>query len=116
MLRQLLTLIVLSALATPVAADQQEAELQRIELPGGVFDLLLATPKFPSRMVYDLSESPEALIVRLIGNELVLTFEDPEKMLKAVTALGSPAGAFHAVSRDGKSRTPFVIYLVRKGE
>ena len=86
----------------PVAAHQQEAELQRIEVPGAAFDLVLATPRSPARVVYDLSESPDALIVHLIGDELVLTFEDAEKMLKAVASLRFPAGAFHLVSKDGK--------------
>jgi hypothetical protein len=117
MLKHLSIFTVLSALAaTPVAAYQQEAELQRIEVPGAVFDLVLAAPKSPARVVYDLSESPDALVVHLIGDELVLTFEDAEKMLKAVASLGFPAGVFHVVSKDGKSRTPFAVYAAPKGE
>ena len=85
-------------------------------MPGAVFDLVLATPKFPARVVYDLSKSPDALIVHLIGDQLVLTCEDAEKMLKAVASLGLPAGAFHVVSKDGKSRTPFAVYAATKGE
>ncbi len=72
----------------PVAAHQQEAVLQRIETSGAGFDIVLAMPKSPARPIYDLSASPDALIVHLIGGQLVLAFDDAEKMLKAVEVLG----------------------------
>ena len=73
MLKHLSIFTVLSALsASPVAAYEQEASC-RDRVPGAVFDLVLATLKFPARVVYDLSESPDALIVHLIGDQLVLS-------------------------------------------
>ncbi len=99
-----------------VAAQQQEAVLQRVEVTGTGFDIVLAMPKSPARPVYDLSESPDALIVHLVGGELVLVFDDAEKMLKAAEFLGSPVGASHVVSKDGKSSIPFAVYVAPKAE
>jgi hypothetical protein len=73
-------------------------------------------PKSPARPMYDLSESPDALIVHLIGGQLVLAFDDAEKMVKAVESLGSPVAASDVLSKDGKSRTPFAVYVVPKAE
>ena len=72
----------------PVAAHQQEAVLHRIETSAAGFDIVLAMPKSPARPMYDLGASPDALIVHLIGGQLVLAFDDAEKMLKAVEFLG----------------------------
>ena len=67
----------------PVAAQQQEAVLDRKEVPGADFDIVLALPKSPPHPMYDLSELPDALVIHLIGGELVLAFEDAGKMLSA---------------------------------
>lgn len=117
MLKHLSICAALFAFGTaPVAAQQQEAVLQTVEVTGASFDIVLAMPKSPARPIYDLSESPDALIVHLVGDELVLAFDDAEKMLRAVESLGSPVAASHAVSKDGKSRTPFAVYVVPKAE
>jgi hypothetical protein len=117
MLKHLMICAALLALGTAsVSAQQQEAVLQRIEVPGADFDIVLAMPKSPPRPIHDLSESPDALIVHLIGGELVLTFEDATKMIKAAESLGSPVSASHWVSRGAKSILPFAVYVVAKGE
>jgi hypothetical protein len=106
----------LAFVTTQVAAHQQEAELQRIPIPGAAFDLVIATPKYPVRPIFDLSESPDALIVHLIGGELVLAFDDAEKMLQVAGSLGSPITAFHVMSKETKSRMPFAVYVAPKAE
>src|SRR4029453_11381272 len=67
----------------PVVAQQQEAVLKRLELPEAAFDLVVVLPKSPPRPFYDLSESPDALVVHVIGGKLVLTFDDALEMIKA---------------------------------
>src|SRR5262245_16715800 len=68
----------------------------------------------PASPIYDLSESPDALLVHLIGGELVLAFDDEVKMLNTIKTLGSPVSASHKVSKDGKSRMPFAVYVAPK--
>ena len=102
--------------AAPAVAQQREAVLHRIQVPGGDFEIVVATQKSPASPIYDLSESPDALLVRLIGGELVLAFDDEVKMINAIKTLGSPVSASHIVSKDGKSRMPFAIYVAPKGE
>lgn len=56
--------------------------------------------------------SPEALIVALIGDELALSFDDDGKMIEAIDTLRHPACAFQAQSRDVKSTKPVAVYVV----
>jgi hypothetical protein len=96
-------------------AQQQEADLQRLTVPGAGFDLIVVTPKVPAA-TYDLGRSPEALIVHLIGGELALGFDAEEKMLRALDALQMPVCAFHAEGHDTKSRKPVAVYIVPRAE
>jgi hypothetical protein len=96
-------------------AQQKEAVLQKVEVPGAALDIILAMPK-PQGVTFDLSESPDALLVHLIGGELALAFDDAEKMLKALDSLRRPIGAFHVESPDRRSRIPIAVYLVPAGE
>jgi hypothetical protein len=117
MLKHLSICAALLALGTvPVAAQLQEAVLQRMEVPGADFDIVLAMPKSPPQRMDDLNMSADALVVHLIGGELVLAFDDADKMLKAAESLRLPVSASHWVRKDGKLRTPFAVYVVPKAE
>ena len=97
------------------SAQQREAVLQKMEVPGAAFDIILAMPKSQGA-IFDLSESPDALVVHLIGGKLALGFDDAEKMMKALGTLRRPVGAFHVESPDEGSRIPVAVYLVPVGE
>jgi hypothetical protein len=72
MLKRLLMCAGLCTLmSAPVAAQQQEAVLQRLELPGAACDLVVVLPKSPPRPFYDLSDSPDALVLHVIGGKLI---------------------------------------------
>ena len=115
MFKQLSICAALIAFATGSANGQQrEAILQKVEVPGAVFDLTLATPKTPT-VVIDLSESPDALVIHLVGGELALGFESAEDMLKATEFLRSPVGAFHIRHGSTNARVPTAVYMVPKG-
>jgi len=94
---------------------QQQAVLQTIGVPGASFDILLAMPKSPI-MFYDLSESPDALVIHLVGGKLTLGFDDEEKMLKALDSLRRPIGTFDVESQDGKPRKPVAVYIIPKSD
>ena len=116
MLKHLAIFVALTAFSTaPVAAQQQEAMVQRLGVKGADFDIVLAIPKASSPQTYDLSESPEALIVHLVGGKLALGFEDPETMLSTLEFLRSPACAFQVETQDGTPPKPAAVYLVRSG-
>jgi hypothetical protein len=118
MLRKLsMCTAVLAALGPgPLAAQQQEAVLRRLEVPGAAFDIVLAIPKSPPRPFYDLSESPDALVVPLIGGMLVLTFEDALEMMQTAQSLQSPVAASNVPGKETHSRVPFAVYVVRKAD
>jgi hypothetical protein len=63
--------------------------LQKIELAGAGFDIILAMPKTPPATC-DLAKSPDALVMHLIGGELTLGFDSEEKMLAALESLRMP--------------------------
>jgi hypothetical protein len=93
-----------------VSAQQREALLQTIEVPGADFDIALATPKTPGATI-DLGKSPDALVIYLIGGELALGFESGEEMLKAIDSLRNPIGAFHIQSHSGGPSIPAAAYI-----
>lgn len=105
MLKHLSICAALMALATASAnAQQKEAMLRRMEVPGAAFEVIVAMPK-PQGAVFDLSESPDALVVHLIGGELALGFDDAEKMLKALDTLRRPVGASRLQSPENYCAT-----------
>jgi hypothetical protein len=105
-----------AVLSASVAAQQQEAVLKRLDLTAAAFDLVVALPKSPPRPYYDLSESPDALVVHVIGGKLVLTFEDELEMIRAAEFLKSPVGASQAARREATSSAPFAVYVTPKSE
>ena len=94
----------------PAGVQQREATLQRIEIPAAPFDLLIAAPK-PAGVIYDLAESPEALLLNLAGGELAIGFERVDAMLKTLELVRTPVYSF-----GGKGRTAITIYTVPKPE
>jgi len=94
-------------------AQQREAELKRIEVPGAAYDLLLATPKVPE-VIFDLSKSPDAFVINLVGGALALGRESGEDLLNASDMLRSPIGAFQVRREDGTSPTPVAVYMIPK--
>ncbi len=99
-----------------VNAQQREAVLQKMEVPGGGFDIILGMPKSPNGAILNLGNTPDALIVHLIGGELALSFDSVEKMLKALDSLHRPACAFQVEASDKQSGKPVAVYIVPRGE
>jgi hypothetical protein len=89
--------------------------LQKIEVAGAGFDIILAMPKTPPATC-DLAKSPDALVMHLIGGELTLGFDSEEKMLAALESLRMPVCAFHLESEGQAARNPVSVYIVPKGE
>jgi hypothetical protein len=116
MLKRLSICAVLITLASGTVSAQQQAVLRKMEAHGAGFDVLIATPKSPGGPRYSLSDSPDALIIHLVGGELVLEFDDVEKMVKALDSLRRPIGAFHMESADGRLEIPVAVYVVPAGE
>jgi hypothetical protein len=101
----------LIALATgPLSAHEREAALQRIVGPDDAFEMIVATAKSADAPIYDLADTPDALVIHLIGGELWLEFEDAAKMLEAVEMLHRPSGAFH----EGNRGDPVTFYIIPK--
>ena len=101
--------------AASANAQQQEAVLQKVTVPGATFDIILAMPK-PSGATYNLGNSPDALLVHLIGGELALGFDGAERMMKELDTLQLPVCAFHVEGKASKSRKPVSVYIVPKDE
>src|SRR5262249_36789302 len=92
-----------------------EAVLERMEVPGAAFDIVLAMPK-PQGAIFELSQSPDALVMHLVGGELALGFDAEDKMLATLGTLRMPVCAFHVEGKDRAARNPVSVYIVPKGE
>ena len=111
MLRQLaISGALLVGTMIPADAQQRQATLQRIEIPGASFDLLIAAPKLAG-VIYDLAEAPDALLLNLAGRELALGFEHADAMLRTLELVRTPVCSF-----GGQGRTAITIYTVPKPE
>jgi len=100
---------------SPVQAQHQEADLQRVAIPGAGFDLVVATPK-SENIIYGLDETPDALVIRLHGGALIVAFENVESMVRALDHLQKPIYFSWIMRRNGKSRMPISVYLVPRVE
>lgn len=116
MLKHLLICASLIASATStVSAQQQEAALEKLEVPGASFDIMLAKPKLGGA-VMNFGNAPDALVIRLIGDELAVSFDSVEKMIEALDTLQLPVCAFHVESNDRRRQAPIAVYIVPKGD
>lgn len=98
----------------PVYAQKQEAVLRHIEVAGTDFNLVLAEPKPGGRVLPDLGNTPDALIVHLHGGTLALVFEDAKEMMKVSDLMRSPTISFHADPNRNGSPHPVALYIVSK--
>jgi hypothetical protein len=96
-------------------AQQQEAVLQTITVPGAAFDIMVAMPKVPGETI-DLGESPEALVIRLAGGDLAIAFESGEQMLKALASLRYVVGTVRLPANGSTPPIPVAVYMIPKGE
>jgi hypothetical protein len=102
----------LIALATgPLGAYEREANIQRIAGSDDTSDMIVATPKSANAPIYDLGESPDALIIHLTGGELWIGYDDAATMLEGIEMLHHPIGAFHV----GDQNNPVAVYIIPKG-
>ena len=92
------------------SAHEREAILQKIEVPGVNFEMLVATAK-PGGAIYDLGESPEALVIHLMGRKLWVGFDDAAKMLETIDMLRRPLGSFNLERNEAD---PIALYLIPK--
>lgn len=114
MVKRALMCVALTFLGLPsVNAQRLEASLQRIEVPGAGFEIVLASTKTPA-VTINLGESPEALVVPLVGSALALTFEDGADMLAVLEYLRHPGYSFLAPGRDGHPSRAAALYIVPK--
>ena len=101
---------------TPAYAQEREAALRTVHVPGMGFDIVLATPHPEGGAVPDLANTPETLVMHLHGGKLALVFDDPWEMVKAYDSLRTPVGAFEAPIRSGSAPEPVALYIVPKGD
>jgi hypothetical protein len=114
MLKYFSVSVVLLTLGSSLAqAQQQEAVLHRVGVPGAGFDIVVARPS-SSGATINLGRSPDALVVHLIGGELALSFDSEVRMLKALDSLQLPACAFQVDRVTGIPREPVAVYVVPK--
>ena len=113
MLKYLSIFTTLVALGTGSAnAQDREAIFQKIVVPSGSFDIVLAMAKPGSPIVY-YRDQPDPNIIYL-GNGLVTAYTAELAAILDIATLMRPAYTFAAMPGNEKSRTPMVIYIVPK--
>lgn len=110
-----MTVAAFALAASPLHAQQQEAKLLKVEIPGQGFDLVFAMTK-PDGATSDLRGVPDPLVIYSGDGELAFAIDDKTlDMFKDVSAMSAPACTFRTVTAAGKS-TPVSIYVVPKSE
>jgi len=105
------------ALSTiPAHAQQQEATLQKVNVPGAGFDIVFVTAK-PGGAKADWRGMPDPFVVYSGNGKLAFALDDKAlEMLKDISVLNTLACTFQAASNDDKSSTPVSVYVVPKHE
>ncbi|HJU18521.1 MAG TPA: hypothetical protein VJ770_18880 [Stellaceae bacterium] len=93
------------------AAQEREATLHKIEVPGASFEMLVATAKSPDAPVFGLGDTPDAFVIHLIGGKLWVGFEDAGKMIETIKLLRQPIGSFHMERTEAD---PIAVYFIPK--
>jgi hypothetical protein len=112
--------LICAALAIPatcsVRAQEREVILQRIEVPGADFHIVVATNKSDSNS-NDLHSRPGAFIVYLMGKEFVhANNEELQRAFPGINSIRSPSCAFN-VQREGEEQTrSAAVYVVPNSE
>ena len=101
--------------AGPLHAQEQEAILQTVKVPGAGFDFVLAMPHPEGGALANLGNTPDALIVHLQGAQLAVVFEDAGKMVQALDSLKNQIGTFQAAVAGNGSLQPVALYVVPMG-
>jgi hypothetical protein len=93
-------------------AQQQAAMLQKLEVTGAGFDIVVATAKRSDAGDNVLADA-ESLVVSAAGGELAFAVdEDMQKMLKQIRISQYPIAVFHVDSKNGKQPANGIVYIV----
>jgi len=96
-------------------AQQREAVLKKLEVPGADFDLVVAMAK-PGGAVFVQQGLPDPLVVNLVGTELAIAVDsDVAKMVKDIGVLFADTCATSAGRKNSESLKSVSVYVVPKG-
>jgi hypothetical protein len=118
MFKHLFIAAVLIAVAGGAAeAQHREATLQKVDLPGASYDIVVATAKPGGWAFNPLNHDAYLGGIVHLGDSLVhLLTEDFLKTFSSFSVLPHPACTFQSATKNGAQPTPVVIYLVPKTE
>lgn len=101
--------------AGAVNAQQREAVLKKLEVPGANFDLVVAMAK-PGGAVFVQQGLPDPLVVNLVGTELAIAVDsDVEKMVKDIGVLFADTCTASTDRKNSESLRSVSVYVVPKG-
>ncbi len=112
--RTLCCALFVTFLAGAAKAQQREAVLQKVEVAGAGFNVVIATAKLHGATA-DFRGQPDPNIVYLADGELAYALTGQQE-LPDMGILMAPACTFHVERRDYSPRTPVVIYVIPKGD
>ena len=97
-----------------VNAQQQEADLQKIDVPNAGFNVVLALPKAGGSTA-DYHRQPDPNLIYLADAEHVYGQTGNLKELMDSGIVKVHACTFHVDRRDGHAATPVAVYVIPKG-
>jgi hypothetical protein len=111
--------LIYMAVATVIGAgaaqsQQREAVLQRIEIAGAGFDVVIATPK-PGSASADYRAQPDPNLVYLGNGDLIHAYTGDRQDPAGDAIFSPPASTFNVEHKASGTRTPVVIYVIPKG-
>ena len=110
-----MTVAAFALTGSPLHAQQQEAKLLNVGIPGQGFNLVFVMAK-PDGATSDLRGVPDPLVIYSGDGELAFAIDDKTlHMFKDVSLMSAPACTFRTANTAGKS-TPVSVYVIPKSE
>lgn len=114
-IRSLIYMAVATVVGASAAQSQQrEAVLQRVEIAGAGFDIVIATAK-PGGATADYRAQPDPYLVYLGNGDLVYAYTGDRQDPAGDAIFRPPACTFRVEHSESNTRTPIVIYVIPKG-
>jgi quercetin dioxygenase-like cupin family protein len=102
---------------TPPAPAIKRTPLQKVEVPGSNFEVVLGMADFIADTRAGRHSHPGAVLAYVMDGEFILMLDgQPQKAYQAGESFQVPSGAIHNEGTGGRTAKVMAVYVVEKGK